>query len=440
MADKSNDLLVGLDIGSSKIVCVIASPVSPTTFKVEGLGECKSEGIEQGGVVDINKAVDAVRAAVEEAEKTAGTTVKTVAAGISGPHIRSENAVQQTIVRSGEIEQKDIDELLNNAMSVTLPPSMRYLDVIPQEYSVDYARRIRSPIGMEGRKLEGNLHIVTAQSAQCLFLNKVIRRTGLELIDSQLLFNPLAAASAVLKPEEKSLGVALIDIGSDLCDVAVFFDNVVQYSAVHAMGGRQITDEISIKTHLSQEASEKLKMKMGQVRFDASRDKDSYVQLPSTTGYAEENGRILRKEALSAIIDTRVQDILERIYYRIRDKSLHTQLGYGVVLTGGGANLPGITRMAKEVFSSHMAGRDINVRIGRPIVNYETSEFVSPEFYATEQMPRQYAGYSTPQHAVVLGYICQMNQRFWMQGSNVGTKRKLKSLGDVIKGWIFGNF
>lgn len=147
MADKSNDLLVGLDIGSSKVVCMIASPVSSSTFKIEGLGECKSEGIEQGGVVDINQAVDCVRAAVEEAEKTANTTVKTVAAGISGPHIRTDNCIQQTIVGSGEIEQKDIDDLLNTAMSVTLPPSMRYLDVIPQ----GILRRLRTPYSYADR-------------------------------------------------------------------------------------------------------------------------------------------------------------------------------------------------------------------------------------------------------------------------------------------------
>lgn len=123
---------------------------------------------------------------------------------------------------------------------------------------------------------------------------------------------------------------------------------------------------------------------MGQVRYDARKDKDSFIRLPTAPGYSDDGGRILSKQALSAIIDVKVQDILEKIYYRIRDKSLHTQLGYGVVLTGGGATLPGIQRMAKEVFSSHMAGREINVRLGRPLVNYETSEFVPPELYNTE--------------------------------------------------------
>ena len=201
-----------------------------------------------------------------------------------------------------------------------------------------------------------------------------------------------------------------------------------------------ITDEISIKTHLSQDAAEKLKLQMGQVRYDARKDKDSFIRLPTAPGYSDDGGRILSKQALSAIIDVKVQDILEKIYYRIRDKSLHTQLGYGVVLTGGGATLPGIQRMAKEVFSSHMAGREINVRLGRPLVNYETSEFVPPELYNTESFPKQFAGYSTPQHAAVLGYLCQLNQKFWAQGSNIGSKRKLKSIGGMIKQWIFGNF
>ena len=179
---------------------------------------------------------------------------------------------------------------------------------------------------------------------------------------------------------------------------------------------------------------------MGQVRYDARKDKDSFIRLPTAPGYSDDGGRILSKQALSAIIDVKVQDILEKIYYRIRDKSLHTQLGYGVVLTGGGATLPGIQRMAKEVFSSHMAGREINVRLGRPLVNYETSEFVPPELYNTESFPKQFAGYSTPQHAAVIGYLCQLNQKFWAQGSNIGSKRKLKSIGGVIKQWIFGNF
>lgn len=440
MADNSKDLLVGLDIGSSKVVCAVASSISPTSFRIEGLGECKSHGIREGTVVDIQGAVESIRTAVDEASQTAQTNIRNVVAGISGIHIRTDNVTQQLIIKSNEIEQRDIDQLIENSQEGPLAPSMRYLDVIPLEYAVDFNWGIVSPVGMEGKKLEAKLHMITAQSGPCVNLNKAIRRAGLELIDSQLCFNPLAAASALLSPEEKNLGVALIDIGADLTDVAVFSNGVVQYTSVAPFGGQTITDEVAIKTQLSNESAEELKQRLGQVKFDPSTDMDGSFVMPAYPGLGQEKGRVLTKQAFSDIINPRIQDMFENIYYKIRDKGLHNQLSHGVVLTGGGACLPGIDRMAKEVFSMHLAGRDINVRIGRPLISFETGEFVAPEDYSTAVLPSQLTGYSTPQHAAVMGYLYDLNRKVLTQGSRIRSKGKLKTAAEYLKTWFLGNF
>ena len=440
MADRSRDLLVGLDVGSSKVVCIAASSISPSTFKIEGLGECRSTGIRDGSVVDIQEAVNSIRMAVEEASQTAQTNIRQIAAGISGLHIRSDNINQQLIVNSSEIQEADVQELLAKAQVTTLPPSMRYLDVFATEYCVDFTWGIESPIGMEGRKLEAKLHMITAQTGPCMNLNKAIRRSGLELIDSQLIFNPLAAAAAVLTPEEKRLGVALIDIGSDLTDIAVFSNGTIQYSGVAGFGGQKITDDLAIKTHLSLDAAEALKQNYGVVKFDPSLDRDQSFQLPPYPGIGQDRARILTSQALSDIINISVQEMFENVYYKIRDRGLLAQLGHGVVITGGGANLRGIERMAREVFSLHLAGREINVRRGFPIVNAENGEFIAPDQYNKVEPFSKIAGYATPEHATVMGYLQMLNANSYRAGLGNTTKGRFKSLSDRLKTWFLGNF
>lgn len=440
MADKSGDMLVGLDIGSSKVVCAIASPLSQNSFRIEGIGQCPSAGIREGSVVEINHAMEAIRTAVEAAEKDAQTTVDHVTAGISGPHIVSENIEVMVPTNQEEVTKENIAELTNNAQIGNLPPSMRYLTVIPQDYAVDKEWGKRNPEGLSGKRLDGRLHLVTAPTNACQNLSKAIRRSGLELPGNLLSFAPLSTAAAILTPEERRLGVCMIDIGAQLCDVAVFYDDAIQFSHVLPMGGNDITYEISVKTTLPADGAEQLKLKMGLARFDPSKDANTSCRLPTYAGFSREGGRLLSRQALSGIIDTRLEDILEKIYYKLRDKGFHNQLGYGVVLTGGGARLEGIERMAKEVFSSHMAGRDLNVRIGRPYIDFETKEFFSPEAYSRPDFPNRLTGYSTPDHATVMGYLCEDNRRFWTQGSNPAKGSPLRSWINEVKSWILGNF
>lgn len=442
MADKSTDLLTSLDVGSSKIVCAVASPISQDCFRLEALGVAKSRGIGEGIVTDINAAVEAIREAVEAAEKDTGTTIKRVSAGISGAHVCSVNRIQQAVIGHGEIQQSDVENLKASAQSGPLQPSMNFLDVIPQEYAVDDIWGIKNPVSMTGSRLEGKMHVLAARSGPCQNLTKALRRTGLDLINEQLTFNPLSSAAAVLTPEEIKLGVALIDIGAHLTEVAVYFDDAVRHSFVIPMGGQAITDEISVKTQLSTEAAESVKRKMGQAKFDRSRDKDDYCQLPAYADYSRQIGsRMLARQALSDMIDLKLEEILRAAYEKLQIEGMTQHLAHGVVLTGGGAKLRGIDRMAKEVFSMHMAGRDMNVRIGAPLFMERTREFIAPEAYATLTADTMLAGFSLPEYATVMGSLFNQNRSLYIDGSS----RKIapswwRKASSTLRTWVLGNF
>ena len=251
MPSKADDLIAALDIGSSKIACAIAQPLSDRTYRIVGMGVCGSVGVREGVVVEINPLVDAIRQTVEEAEKSADVNISRVAAGISGTHIMSDNVHMTVVTRRGEIEQSDVDEIFRNVQQTSLPPSMRYLQVLAEEYAIDFKWGYHRPVGMDGNRLDAKLHVITAQTSPCQNIGKAIRRSGLELIESRLNFNPLSSASAVLTQEEKNLGVILIDLGAELTEVAVYYGNAVQYTAVFPGGGESLTNEISIKTQLS---------------------------------------------------------------------------------------------------------------------------------------------------------------------------------------------
>ncbi len=438
MADRSGNIIVGLDIGSSKIICVVAQSLSADKFKIEGVGQCGSVGVREGSVVEINQLTDSIQRAVKQAEESADVSVKKVVAGVSGTHIRSGNTEASVVTRREEVQLRDVQEVIKTAQAVSLPPSMRYLAVIPQEYGVDNNWGIHSPVGLEGSRLDAKLHVVTAQASPCQNVNRALRRCGLTLVDNRLSFNPLASALAVATPEEKRLGVLVIDIGSELTDVALFYNNGVLYSGVFPFGSRLITNEISIKTQLPDLEAESVKCKMGQVMFNPKEDPNHQYELPAlvrTYGHVP----VLTTQALSTIIDEQLYDIFEHIYFDIKEKKLGHYINHGVVITGGGANLKGIDRMAREVFGQHLAGRNLNARIGRPIIDYDTKIFHSPERFATEGYPANIDRMSMPQFATVMGYLSEQNYRQWQEtgGKPPGA---LKSTLGWLKSLVVGNF
>lgn len=440
MPSKADDLIAALDIGSSKIACAIAQPLSDRTYRIVGMGVCGSVGVREGVLVEINPLVDAIRQTVEEAEKSADVNISRVAAGISGTHIMSDNVHMTVVTRRGEIEQSDVDEIFRNVQQTSLPPSMRYLQVLAEEYAIDFKWGYHRPVGMDGNRLDAKLHVITAQTSPCQNIGKAIRRSGLELIESRLNFNPLSSASAVLTQEEKNLGVILIDLGAELTEVAVYYGNAVQYTAVFPGGGESLTNEISIKTQLSKIDAENLKVSMGHVRFDPHCDKNDSYDLPSYAGFAHEHNRVLTRQALSGIIDMKLRDILEAIYNRLRDKNLRHLISYGVVLTGGSAQLKGIERLVREVFSGYMAGGYINVRIGYPIIEYETNIFYSPNKFSTETLPEKLAGVSSPEYATLFGYLADETARYYGGGGAPRKKGGLTTVKNMLKSWFTGNF
>ncbi len=438
MTNKSGNIIVGLDIGSSKTTCVVAQSLSADEFKIEGVGQSGSVGVREGSVVEISALIDSIQIALKQAEKSAGVSVSQVVAGISGTHIRSENTEASVVTRHEEVQQRDVDEVIKNAQAVSPPPTMRYLAVIPQVYGVDNNWGIHSPVGLEGSRLDAKLHVVTAQASPCQNINKALRRCGLRLEGDRLSFNPLSSALAVTTPEEKRLGVLVIDMGSELTDVALFYDNSVVYSSVFPFGGRTITNEISIKTQLPDLESESVKCKMGQVMFNPKEDPNHQYELPAlvrTHGHVP----VLTSQALSTILDEQLYDMFERIYLEIKEKKLSRYINHGVVVTGGGANLSGIDRMAREVFGQHLAGRNLNARIGRPIIDYDTKIFYSPERFAAEGYPANIDRMSMPQYATVMGYLSEQNYRQWQE---TGGRRPgvIKSTLGWIKGLFLGNF
>ncbi len=438
MTDRSGNIIVGLDIGSSKTICVVAQSLSADKFKIEGVGQCGSVGVREGSVVEINPLIDSIQTAVKQAEKSADVSVTKVVAGISGTHIRSENTEASVVTRHEEVQQRDVDEVIKAAQAVSLPPSMRYLAVIPQVYGVDNNWGIHSPVGLEGSRLDAKLHVVTAQATPCQNINRALRRCGLTLEGNRLSFNPMASALAVATPEEKRLGVLVIDMGSELTDVALFYDNGVLYSKVFPFGSRSITNEISIKTQLPDLEAESVKCKMGQVLFNPKEDPNHQYELPAlvrTHGHVP----VLTSQALSTIIDEQLYDMFERIYLDVKENKFSLYINHGVVITGGGANLSGIERMAREVFGQHLAGRNLNARIGRPIIDYDTKIFYTPEQFATEGYPANIDRMSMPQFATVMGYLSEQNYRQWQEN---GGKRPgaIKSTLGWVKGLFMGNF
>lgn len=434
MADNSAGLLAAIDVGSSKIVCAVAESISPDRFKVVGLGVAKSAGIRNGTIDDIELLNEALIEAVEQAEKTAGATIREVSAGISGTHISSKNMTMLTLP-DGEVYKSHIDELYSKLLASGKGQNSRYLAMIPISFTLDGTAGISNPLGLECKRIDGLFHVVMAQSSPCLNIKKALSRSGLTLFQSELLFNPLSSAMALLTPEEKGNGVALIDIGAQLTDIAVFIEGAIQYSAVIEGGGEQITNHISLKAEVDAEKAEELKIKMGQVKFNPMQDANESDVLPVYPGFSQQESRTITKQALSSIIDEKVADMLEKVYYRIQDQGLHSQLQHGVVLTGGTSRLKGIDRMAREVFSSHMAGRDMNVRIGRPIIANDTLEFIAPEKYASTRLTGSLAGFSLPEFSAVMGSLYDQNIKI----STPGLRSK-KNMFGRLKDWIFGNF
>lgn len=370
----SSDIVVGLDIGTTKIVAMVGRKNEHGKLEVLGLGKSESLGVSRGVVANIEKTVQSIKDAVEEAEQKSGVDIKVVNVGIAGQHIKSlqHRGIRIRNSNEDEISQDDIDLLINDMHRLAMLPGEEIIDVLPQEFIVDNEQGIKDPVGMSGIRLEANFHIITGQVAAAKNLYKCVHKAGLEVQD--LILEPLASSEAVLNNEEKEAGVVLVDIGGGTTDVAIFQDGIIRHTAVIPFGGNVITEDIKEGCSIIKNQAELLKIKFGSALANESQENE-IVSIPGLRGREPKEISI---KNLAHIIQARLEEIIENIYYEIKNSGYENKLIAGIVITGGGAQL----RHIGQLFE-YITGMD--TRIGYPneyLAKGNEDEVTSP-MYAT---------------------------------------------------------
>jgi cell division protein FtsA len=366
---KREELIVGLDLGTTK-VCSVVGEVTSEGIDIVGVGTYPSIGLRGGVVVNIDQTVQSIRKAVEEAELMAGCEISSVYAGVAGTHVQSLNSHGVIAVKNREVTQADVDRVLDAAKTVALPFDRQILHVLPQQYIVDEQEGIQHPIGMSGVRLEAKVHIITGAISAVQNIVKCCERAGLHVQD--VVLESLASSESVLDTDEKQLGVALIDVGGGTSDVAVFVDHAIRYSCVVGLGGNHITSDISVGLRTSMEEAEKIKKKFGCALTEWVNPQD-VIEVGSVGG---QRPRQLAQSVLTQIIEARVEEILKIIEWELVRSGYMESLHAGVVLTGGVALLPGIKELAEKVF-------DLPVRIGIPYQYGGLGDVVKNPIFAT---------------------------------------------------------
>ena len=344
MPPKKSELVVGLDIGTTKIVCLVGEVASESgVIDIIGIGVQPSRGLRKGVVINIDATVASIRRAVEEAELMAGCEVSSVYAGIAGGHIRGFNSQGVVAVKDKEVRQGDIARVLDAARAINSPQDREILHVLPQEYIIDEQDGIREPLGMSGVRLGAKVHIVSAAVSSAQNIIKCCARTGLSVAD--IVLEPLASAEAVLADEEKELGVALVDIGGGPTDVAIFSAGAIQHTSVIPLGGNHLTNDIAVGLRTPMQEAERIKIKYGSAQT-ALLDKDETIEVPSVGGRAP---RVLSRRILSEIVEPRVEELFQLVHREIQKAGQEDLLASGVVLTGGSTLLQGMPELAEEV-------------------------------------------------------------------------------------------
>jgi cell division protein FtsA len=339
---KRDELIVGLDIGTTKIACIVGE-VTDDGIDIIGIGTAASRGIRKGVVVNIDATVQSIEKAVEEAEHMAGCEITTVFAGIAGGHIKGLNSHGTVAVKDREVRGGDVDRVIESAKAVAIPMDREIIHVLPQEYIVDEQDGIREPLGMAGVRLEAKVHIVTAAVTSAQNIVKCCNRCGLSVSD--IVLEPLASAEAVLHEDEKELGVVLVDIGGGTTDIAIFTEGAIVHTGVLPLGGNHLTNDIAVGLRTPLDAAEKIKQKYG-CALTTLVNSDETIEVPSVGG---RQPRVLARSVLVDIINPRVEEIFEHVRKEIAKSGFEDLLASGVVLTGGSTILEGMTELAEEV-------------------------------------------------------------------------------------------
>ena len=410
MTKDAKNLIVGLDIGTSKVVAVVAEVMPDGRHEVIGLGQHESKGLKKGVVVNIESTVESIQRALEEAELMADCQIRNVWIGIAGSHIRSFNSRGMVAIKDKEVTATDVARVIETARAVNIPTDQQLLHTIPQEFIVDNQEDVREPIGMNGVRLEVKVHIVTGAVSAVQNVIKCVRRCGLEVTD--WILQGRASADAVLTEDEKELGVVLVDIGGGTTDVAIFTEGAIRHTTVLPIGGDQITNDIAMALRTPTAEAEEIKVQYG-VAKQVLADPSETFDVP---GLGDRGPRALSRQALAAVIEPRVEELFSLVHQVVRESGFEEVLSSGIVITGGSALMPGMCELAEVIFLKP-------ARVGAPDYNGQLADVVR-----------------SPRYATVLGLLMEAKRQY-LRGQVVTRHGgSAKALWERMKEWFLGNF
>jgi cell division protein FtsA len=367
---ETENMIVGLDIGTSKVVAIVGKRKVDGTIEVVGIGSHPSKGLKRGVVVNIETTVQAIQRAVEEAELMAGCRIHSVYAGIAGSHIKSLNSHGIVAIRDREVTQADIDRVIDAAQAVAIPADQKILHILPQEFVIDSQEGIKEPLGMSGVRLEAKVHLVTCAVNAAQNIEKCVKRCGLDVDD--IILEQLASSYAVLTEDEKELGVCVVDIGGGTSDIAVFTGGAIRHTAVIPIAGDQVTNDIAMALRTPTQNAEEIKIKYACALTQLA-GADETIKVPSV---GDRPPRDLSRQALAEVVEPRYEELFSLIQSELRRSGFEDLVPAGIVITGGSSTMEGVVELAEEIF--HMP-----VRLASPQAVSGMTEVVNNPIYAT---------------------------------------------------------
>jgi len=411
MSKKSDkNLIVGLDIGTSKVVAIVCEITPDDEVEVIGIGSNPSKGLKKGVVVNIESTVQSIQRAVEEAELMAGCQISSVYAGIAGSHIRSLNSHGIVAIRDKEVVQGDVDRVIDAARAVAIPADQKILHILPQEFVIDKQEGIREPVGMAGVRLEAKVHLVTGAVSAAQNIVKCVRRCGLELDD--IILEQLASSYSVLTDDEKDLGVCLVDIGGGTTDIAVFTEGSIKHTAVIPIAGDQVTNDIAVALRTPTQYAEEIKIKYACALTQLA-SPDETIEVPSV---GDRPPRRLARQTLAEVVEPRYEELLGLVQAELRRSGFEDLCAAGVVLTGGSSKMEGVIELAEEIFH-------VPVRLGYPQHVIGLTDVVC-----------------NPIHATGVGLLLYGHQHRDDRKMDASLNQGFKGIFGKMKSWFQGNF
>jgi len=404
------NLIVALDIGTSKIVTLVGELNANDQIEVIGLGSHPSRGLKRGVVVNIEATVQSIQQAIEEAELMAGCQIHSAFTGIAGSHIRSLNSHGIVAIRDVEVTQGDVERVIDAARAVAIPADQKILHVLPQEFIIDQQEGIREPIGMSGVRLEARVHLVTGALSAAQNILKCVKKCGIDVSD--MVLEQLASSYSVLTEDEKELGVCLVDIGGGTTDIAVFNEGSIRHTAVIPIAGDQVTNDIAVALRTPTQSAEEVKLKHACALVDIAHPEEM-IEVP---GVGDRPRRRLSKRALAEVIEPRYEELFRLVQAELRRSGFEDSVASGIVLTGGASLMPGALELAENIFR-------MPVRLGIPQGAIGLSEVIHSPIYAT-----------------AVGLLLSGKQHLFDRRTDLPSQSGVKDLWGRMKNWFQGNF